>query len=276
MGADGDPVALAGLALGHQSGRVARARQQAGGMQHVGDGAGAVVAAVAPAAVAAAPLVRLAGDLVGGLDRVSRPPPERPRARGPCGGRSSSRRGRAAPARAATRRRSRRWRRRARFERRPRRAGSRAARRRSPRPRRCARERARWTSRCQVPRIRFPVRFRGELTGSRGKSALRRASKGRRFAPTTWVPRSPGLRAWTIQRYTTRFNRALARKLRSSLPWAAFEGGQRRLLSSFGTTARNLSGRVGGVLVERLVAQQGLGERLELVAVLGQQRCASA
>ena len=70
VGVGGDPPALAALAVGHEPGRVARDVEQAGLVEDVGDGAGAVVARVPPAAVAAAPLVGLAGDLVGRGDRA--------------------------------------------------------------------------------------------------------------------------------------------------------------------------------------------------------------
>src|SRR3954469_20228657 len=65
---DRDPAALAGGAPLHEAGRVERAVEQARAGERERDGARAVVAGVAPGAVAAAPLVRLGGDLVAGGD----------------------------------------------------------------------------------------------------------------------------------------------------------------------------------------------------------------
>src|ERR687894_533065 len=66
VGVDRHPAALARLAPAHEAAARERAVEQAGAVQRVGDGAGAVVAAVVPRTVPAAVLVRLAGDQVGG------------------------------------------------------------------------------------------------------------------------------------------------------------------------------------------------------------------
>src|SRR4051812_21705215 len=65
---DRDPLAAPRLAPGHQRAGRERALQEAGGRERERDRAGAVVAGVEPAAVAAAPLVGRAGDRVPRLD----------------------------------------------------------------------------------------------------------------------------------------------------------------------------------------------------------------
>ena len=71
VGVDRDPLALARLAPGHQRPGGQRTVEQARGGERERDGAGAVVARVLPLAVAAAPLVRGAGDRVAGLDDLA-------------------------------------------------------------------------------------------------------------------------------------------------------------------------------------------------------------
>src|SRR6187402_222115 len=68
VGPDGDPATFAFFApLGHRSGGKG-AFEELAAVEGEADGAGAVVAAVPPAGVAAAPDVRFAADLVGGGD----------------------------------------------------------------------------------------------------------------------------------------------------------------------------------------------------------------
>ena len=103
-------------------------------------------------------------------------------------------------------------------------------------------------------------RFRGELTGSRWKE-LRYAGLRRRFAPNCRgspgrPERIPGGSAITYE----------ASELRTDEKVSAGAGS-----SVFGGPALDARGRVRRVLVERLVAQQRLGERVELLAVLGEQ-----
>ena len=64
----GDPLPSPGFAPGHELGRVQRPTDQVGAVEGVGLRARAVVARVLPIPVAAAVLVRLAHDLVGGRD----------------------------------------------------------------------------------------------------------------------------------------------------------------------------------------------------------------
>ena len=218
MGVDGDPVALAALRRSDIRPLESRAAlEQAGGVQHVGDGAGAVVAAVAPAAVAAAPLVGLARDAVGGGDRLDDlPPGRRPGATavrrvgrdrgGRAGRRGGGRRlgGEAAGGGGLG-------------------AGVDAP---SSRPSSTAASAASATVRPRTGRVdftvsglqlRFPVRFRGELTGSRWKDL--RYAVPRKAGDSPRLPGSPGRLGTGPGRFsgiTTRFNRAQARKLRSS------------------------------------------------------------
>src|SRR3954447_1536927 len=67
---DGDPLALAGLAPALEARRVERLAQQSAAVQRVAHRARAVIARVLPLAVAAAVLVRLPRDAVGGGNRV--------------------------------------------------------------------------------------------------------------------------------------------------------------------------------------------------------------
>ena len=239
------------------------ALQQAGGVQHVGHGAGAVVAAVAPAAVAAAPLVGLARDAVGGgdgRDDLRRGAGGRERgaavgrhrwrsAAGAAGGGSDGEAAGGVGARRAAV------------------GGAEQQRRRSAASATVRPRTGRVDFTVSGLRLRFPVRFRGELTGSRWKDLRYTGLEGRRFAPTTWVPRPPGLGARAVQRCTTRFNRARGAEVAVLTPSS----------ESSASGARDLSRRVGGVLVERLLAQQRLGQRVELGAVLGRAAaCTSA
>ena len=116
VGVDGDPLARAAPRRSDMKpGRVARgASSSPACVEHVGDGARAVVARCPrQRAVAAAPLVGLARDAVGGGDRAWTTWRRRARrARSRCGGRRAASRGGPAPARAPpARRRSRRRRR---------------------------------------------------------------------------------------------------------------------------------------------------------------------
>src|SRR5215207_3724231 len=175
---------------------------------------------------------------------------------------------RAGPRPAAAPTRSRQWWRRSRCPRRTRRK----ARLRAPRSRRCARERAGWNSRFQVPRIRFQIRFRGELTGSRRKTCATPCRERPTIRPyCLGPPVAAALGLGDSAVYDAHQPRSCAEVAVLSLRRATLEGGQRRLSRCVGRRARNLSGRVGGILVERLLAQQRLGERVELAAVLGEQ-----
>src|SRR6476619_4644363 len=60
---DGDPVSLAAASPAHEAARVEGAAKQPAAVKRVADGAGAVVAVVSPAAVAAAVHVRLVADV---------------------------------------------------------------------------------------------------------------------------------------------------------------------------------------------------------------------
>ena len=70
VGVDRDPVAAPGSPVVHEQARGQRAAEQAGAGQGERHGARAVVAVVAPGAVAATPLVRELGDLVRGQDHA--------------------------------------------------------------------------------------------------------------------------------------------------------------------------------------------------------------